>query len=103
MDVGDSPRVFIASIRFSPPLVISEGELQMSLSVIKQCLNDLDTVRRCSYQSFQFLGYSYVVFLSLRAFRLILLAIMIMSRKTLEEVFNIQFLVILYSLANFAT
>jgi len=31
-------------IRFSPPLVISEGELQKSLSVIKQCLIDLDTL-----------------------------------------------------------
>ena len=36
--------------------MISEGELQKSLNVIKQCLIDLDTVRRQSYLHFDFLG-----------------------------------------------
>jgi ornithine--oxo-acid transaminase len=34
------------SIRFSPPLVISEEDLQKSIGVIRQALIDLDQVRQ---------------------------------------------------------
>ena len=36
---------FKKSIRFSPPLVISEEDLQKSIGVIRQALVDLDKVR----------------------------------------------------------
>ena len=37
--------IFLKSIRFSPPLVISEDDLQKSIGVIRQTLIDLDKVR----------------------------------------------------------
>jgi ornithine--oxo-acid transaminase len=37
-------RTRICSIRFSPPLVISEEDLQKAIGVIKQALIDLDEV-----------------------------------------------------------
>lgn len=37
--------IFVKSIRFSPPLVISEEDLQKTIGVIRQALIDLDEVR----------------------------------------------------------
>ena len=42
------------SIRFSPPLVISEEDLQRGIEIIKQALNDLDEV--CISGRFPFCG-----------------------------------------------
>ena len=42
------------SIRFSPPLVISEEHLQRGIEIIKQALNDLDEV--CISGRFPFCG-----------------------------------------------
>jgi ornithine--oxo-acid transaminase len=39
---------FLKSVRFSPPLVISEEDLQKSIGVIQQALIDLDQVRLSS-------------------------------------------------------
>jgi ornithine--oxo-acid transaminase len=39
---------FLKSIRFSPPLVISEEDLQKSVGEIRQALIDLDKVRLSS-------------------------------------------------------
>jgi ornithine--oxo-acid transaminase len=39
---------FLKSIRFSPPLVISEEDLQKSIGEIRQALIDLDEVRLSS-------------------------------------------------------
>jgi len=45
---NDDKTVFLKSIRFSPPLVISEEDLEKSIGVIRQALIDLDTVRLSS-------------------------------------------------------
>jgi ornithine--oxo-acid transaminase len=35
---------FIYSIRFAPPLVISEEDLDKAIKIIGECLNDLDVL-----------------------------------------------------------
>jgi len=42
---NDYAKLFPKSIRFSPPLVISEEDLETSIGVIRQALIDLDQVR----------------------------------------------------------
>lgn len=51
---------FLKSIRFSPPLVISEEDLQKSIGEIRQALIDLDKVR---LSSFCFASYDSSFFL----------------------------------------
>lgn len=45
---------FSNSIRFSPPLVISEEDLQKAVEIIRQALIDLDQVRLSSHFRFSF-------------------------------------------------
>ena len=41
---GDVGHLAACSIRFAPPLVISEEDLMKAVDIIKQCLEDLDKV-----------------------------------------------------------
>ena len=41
---GDVGHLTACSIRFAPPLVISEEDLMKAVDIIKQCLEDLDKV-----------------------------------------------------------
>ena len=44
--VGERTKLItLSSIRFAPPLVISEAELNKAIGIIAQCLEDLDNVR----------------------------------------------------------
>lgn len=36
--------IILPSIRFAPPLVITEADLDKAVCIIESCLNDLDTV-----------------------------------------------------------
>jgi ornithine--oxo-acid transaminase len=52
--------IFFKSIRFSPPLVISEEDLQKSIGVIGQALIDLDEVRQSSLFCFALYTNSFL-------------------------------------------
>ena len=59
---------FLSSIRFSPPLVISEEDLQKAIEIIEQALIDLDEVSlRCAF--LHILKSSYILFYSSTRFR----------------------------------
>ena len=47
-------RSLFFSIRFSPPLVISDEEMHKAIKIIGACLNDLDKVRPVSIPHFTF-------------------------------------------------
>ena len=42
---GGTGHLTAYSIRFAPPLVISEEDLMKAVDIIKQCLEDLDKVK----------------------------------------------------------
>ena len=52
--VAIAHRSLFFSIRFSPPLVISDEEMHKAIKIIGACLNDLDKVRPVSLSHFTF-------------------------------------------------
>ena len=52
----------VISVRFAPPLVISEEDLRKAVKIIGECLVDLDVVRlSCSLTLLYSMGFFYLL------------------------------------------